>query len=127
MPKIYIAGPMTGLEYFNFPTFDRHKDYFEKLGFTVFSPADHDRSLLGKEPDWLPSEEDSEGPWLKWSIPDAPDLRTMLGDDLQWIAKHADEIMMLPGWENSKGANAEWALAKALGLKIRYTPVSVSK
>ncbi len=95
--KIYIAGPMTGYEYFNFKRFDAAKRYYEAIGYEVFSPADHDRSLLNKPVDWV-------------------------GADLQWIAKEADEIAMLPGWENSRGANAEWALAKALDLKIRYYP-----
>lgn len=118
--KIYIAGPMTNYEKFNFPAFDRWKEHFKGLGFEVFSPADHDRMLLNKPIDWLPEEKDSEGPWIKWNIPNAPSLREMLGADLAWIAKEATAIAMIPGWENSKGANAEWALAKALGLKIYY-------
>jgi hypothetical protein len=118
--KIYIAGPMTRREKFNFPAFDKMRDRLVKEGFEVFSPADHDRFLLGKTADWQPEEKDSEGPWIKWAIKDAPSLRTMLGADLQWIAAHADAMVMLPGWEDSKGANAEWALAKALGLDIRY-------
>lgn len=118
--KIYIAGKMTGVTQFNFPMFDKIRDKLLKEGFEVFSPADHDRFLLGKPEGWLPEEKDSEGPWIKWSIKNAPSLRTMLGADLAWIAAHADGIVMLPGWEDSKGANAEWALAKALGLEIRY-------
>lgn len=118
--KIYIAGPMTGIPYFNFPAFDRVskilKDSFEE----VFSPADHDRDLLGKPPAWMPRLSDSDGTWKYWTVPNAPDLRTMLGDDLAWIAKNATDIFMLKGWENSRGAGAEWALAKALGLRFHY-------
>ena len=120
--KIYIAGPMTGYEHFNFYAFDTCRDHYKQLGWEVFNPADHDRNLLGKEKDWIPEEKDSEGPWLKWS-PEAakhvPSLRDMLGADLVWIAKEATSIHMLKGWENSKGAKAEWALAHALGLDIR--------
>lgn len=111
---------MTGYEYFNFPMFDSWAEYYRKLGWEVFSPADHDRDLLGKPKGWMPKESDSTGPWKSWNIKGAPDLRTMLGADLQWIASDADAIAMLPGWENSRGANAEWALAKALDLKIEY-------
>ncbi len=118
--KIYVAGPMTGYKYFNFPMFDKVRDNLLKSGKEVFSPADHDRFLLGKDEAWLPEEKDSDGPWIKWAMPESPSLRQMLGADLAWIAAHADGIVMLPGWENSKGANAEWALAKALGLKISY-------
>lgn len=111
---------MTGIEYFNFPAFDKARDMLKLLGHEVFNPADHDRSLLGKNTMWLPELKDSDGTWKYWSIPNAPDLRTMLGADLAWIAKEAEGIFMLNGWENSKGANAEWNLAKALGLKIFY-------
>lgn len=125
MKKIYVAGPMTGFEYFNFPAFDAARDKLRSEGWAVFSPADHDRHLLMKRTSWMPQEEDSIGPWKMWSenVTEGklPTLRDMLGADLEWIAKNADAIFMLPGWENSKGANAEWALAKALGLEIIYS------
>lgn len=118
--NIYIAGPMTGQKYFNFHSFDKAAKEYRLKGYNVFSPADHDRELLGRPKSWLPEETDSEGPWIKWSIEGAPSLRRMLGDDLEWIAKNADAIHMLKGWENSKGARAEHALAHALSLEIIY-------
>jgi hypothetical protein len=116
---IYIAGPMTGFKQFNFPAFDEAAKKFRKK-MKVFSPADHDRMLLGKTETWLPKEDDSKGPWKVWSIRNAPTLRQMLGDDLSWIASTATHMYMLKGWERSNGAQAEWALAKALGLEIIY-------
>lgn len=118
--KIYLAGPMTGYDKFNFPAFDFWDDFLYEAGHEVFSPANNDRNLLGKPQDWVPGDGDHDGEWKRWTIPNAPDLRKMLGDDLAWIAKNADGIAMMPGWEKSSGANAEWALAKALGLKIFY-------
>lgn len=115
---------MTGREYFNFPMFDTFRDLYEKLDYHVFSPADHDRELLGKPKNWLPDISDSDGSWKCWNSKlNPPDLRKMLGDDLAWISKNATHIAMLPDWEQSKGANAEWALAKALGLDIKYYPI----
>ena len=126
--RIYLAGPMTGIEYFNFPTFDTYEQVFEGLGYEVFSPAAHDRTLLGRPMNWLPSVEASRGPWVSWALSaslknELPTLRDMLGADLAWIAKNATHIAMLPGWEKSRGANAEWALAKALDLDIKYYPI----
>lgn len=118
--KIYIAGPMTGYKNFNFKSFDRARDNFEKQGYVVFSPADHDRTLLGKSENWIPKEKDSVGPWKKWAIQGAPSLREMLGADLSWIAEHGTAIYMLKGWEKSNGARAEHALAVALDLEILY-------
>lgn len=118
--KIYISGPMTGIEKFNFSAFDSAHVKFTAQGWEVFSPADKDRSLLGKELNWMPSESDSVGPWKHWAIPNAPTLRQMLGADLKWISEEADAIYMLKGWEKSMGARAEHATAVCLGLQIIY-------
>ncbi|WP_192248411.1 DUF4406 domain-containing protein [Mesorhizobium caraganae] len=118
--RIYLAGGMTGIQHFNFPAFDRAASRLRDAGHEVFSPADNDRRLLGRAPDWVPQEYDSLGPWQSWAIPGAPGLRTMLGDDVAWICKEATAIAMLPGWERSRGAMAEHALAVALGHEIIY-------
>jgi hypothetical protein len=118
--KIYIAGPMSKLPKFNFDRFDVWRDFFEGEGWDVFSPADNDRSLLGKPRDWMPTDDDHDGQWYKWTIPNAPGIRKMLGDDLSWISLNANAIFMLNGWEQSSGAFAEWSLAKCLRLRIVY-------
>lgn len=118
--KVYLAGPMTGIPYFNFPEFYKHAHTLRKQGHEVFSPAEHDCILLDKPTGWIPDPSDSVGPWVRWAMPNAPTLRRMLGDDLKWIASEAEAIYLMPGWENSKGVQAEWALGKALGLKMVY-------
>lgn len=120
MKKVYISGPMTGYEKFNFPAFDRAKHELTQQGFQCFSPADHDRELLGKPKDWVPEDTDSEGPWLRWALPNAPTLRRMLKEDLVWIADEGDAIYMLKGWEKSSGAKIEHALAVVLGQETIY-------
>lgn len=118
---VYIAGPMTGFEKFNFPAFDAAEEFLNQTGFiTIFNPAEHDRWLLKKPADWMPTDEDHDGEWKRWKMEDAPSLRDMLGADLNWIAKNASHIYMLKGWEKSRGAITEHALAVALGLEIIY-------
>lgn len=129
MKKVYLAGPMTGIECFNFPMFDTFADLYKKMDYEVFSPADHDRRLLGRPDDWRPESEHCEGKWERWSrfapvgTKELPSLRNMLGADLSWICSQATHIAMLPGWEKSRGANAEHATAVALGLEIHYYPI----
>jgi len=118
--KIYIAGPMTNIPFFNFKSFDKARRKYSLKGWEVFSPADHDRYLLDRPQGWMPEEKDSIGPWKAWNIQNAPTLRVMLGADLNFITQEADAIYMLKGWEKSLGARAEHATATALGLEIIY-------
>jgi hypothetical protein len=97
--KIYVAGPMRGIPEFNFPS---------------FNPAERDNERHGKDI----SLGNVEGCEDKAAKEHGFNLRDALADDLEFICKHADAIAMLPGWENSKGANAERATAVALGLEI---------
>lgn len=112
--KVYVAGPMRGIPHFNFPAFDAATAQLRRRGHTVFNPAEHDRETHGEDfadGNLNGSEEDA-------SQTHGFNLREALLADLTWIAQNADAIAVLDGWENSKGANAEVALARALGLYV---------
>lgn len=112
--KIYVAGPMRGIPEFNFPAFNEATAKLRALGHTVFNPAERDNERHGKDI----SKGNATGDESLAAKEHGFDLRVALGDDLAWICAHADAIAMLPGWENSKGAKAERATARALGLEI---------
>ena len=104
--KIYIAGPMTGLPEYNFPAFDKAAAILTAQGHEVFNPAQNDRDhgfdasgLVGHEAERLGFS-----------------LRRALKQDLSWICDHAEALVLLEGWERSKGVRAEMALAEALGI-----------
>ena len=104
--KLYIAGPMTGIPEYNFPAFDKAAEFLSFLGHEVFSPAQNDRDH-GFEAAGL---EGHEAEQLGFS------LRRALKQDLSWICDHAEALVLLEGWERSKGVRAEMALAEALGI-----------
>lgn len=105
--KIYVAGPMRGYPYFNFPAFDEASEKLRALGHKVFNPAERDREAHGED-----INDSATG-----DLTDVPqfDLRDALTADLTWICQHADAVVLLDGWEKSKGATAERAVAEALG------------
>jgi hypothetical protein len=110
--KVYVAGPMRNIPDFNFPAFDEAASYLRALGHEVCNPADRDREQHGDEVNASPTGDLADIAHTGF------DLREALGWDVAWIAKHADAIYMLEGWEKSKGARAEHALAVALGLEV---------
>jgi len=106
MRSIYIAGPMTGYPEFNFPAFDAARDYLER-DWNVISPADMDRDL-GFDPD--------DG------IVTPEFLRDAMRRDIDAVM-HVDALYALAGWEQSKGASAEVALAEWRGIPVHFEEV----
>jgi hypothetical protein len=104
---------MRGYPKFNFPAFDAATAKLRADGHFVFNPAERDRERDGK--DW--GEEVKSGDLAEASAKGF-NLREALGDDLAFICKEAEAIALLPGWEKSKGATAEFSTAVALGLQI---------
>lgn len=118
-PKVYLAGPMSNLPEFNFPTFFKAEKELQDRGYEVFNPARHDTDKYGASTFKQCSTGNHNE--LKEVLKDrTPTYRDFMKVDLNWIIDNADAIALLPGWENSKGANAEVALAKCLGLEFIY-------
>jgi hypothetical protein len=100
--RIYIAGPMRGIENYNFPAFDAAAKRLRAAGHDPVNPADLDRAI-GVNETTVPLPEGF--------------LRGAMKRDLGEICD-CDAIAVLPGWEKSAGTVVELALAKLLGLPI---------
>src|SRR4051812_42987166 len=84
-PVLYLSGPMSGHDNFNFPAFNAAADALRRLGYPVLNPAD-----FGCHPRHT------------WADCLQRDL-TVMG--------YADVVVVLPGWQNSKGARLETRVA----------------
>lgn len=104
--KVYCAAPMRGYPQGNHAAIHAAVSFLRQLGHEVFSPADQDLRR-GKDP----ADHDDFGN-------DPAYLRSALGEDLAWIAAEADAVVVLPGWERSKGAQAEAHAAFAIGIPV---------
>jgi hypothetical protein len=112
-PTIYVAGPMRGYEDFNFPAFDRQARILNKQGWKVINPAEMDRQSK------LPSNEPMVfDPVVNYE--DREFMRDALKRDMTVICNDCTAVYMMSNWESSRGAKAEYHLAKALGLDIYY-------
>jgi hypothetical protein len=102
--KIYLAGPMSGYPEWNFSAFFKAEKELIRNGHTVFNPAAEDIRKWG----------------TMENIAKHANYRDCMRTDLNWILDHAEGIALLSGWEKSKGAQIELALAKLLNLKEIY-------
>lgn len=112
--KIYVAGPMRGIPEFNFPAFHAATARLRAEGHEVFNPAERDIEHHGVDI----SKGNAAGCEDLAAKQHGFNLREALKDDLEFICLHADAVAVLPGWEKSKGAQAEVATAHALGLRV---------
>lgn len=104
--KIYIAGPMTGYDQWNFPAFFEAEETLLKLGYQVINPAHNDGPDLFSA---LESAGVPERPNHSWAWYMRRDLPHVM---------EADALCVLPGWRESRGASLEVHVARALGLPI---------
>lgn len=92
--RLYLAGPMSGIDDHNFPKFNRIAGILTRCGWTVLNPADH--GVVAKA-DW----EDY--------------LRYDLG-----LLCTCEAAYFMDGWKNSRGANLEHMVAAQLRMQVYY-------
>jgi hypothetical protein len=94
----YLAGPMSGIEDYNFPLFHETARRLRALGAEVVSPAE-----LDTDPDTNKASSDPYPVCLK------KDLAALLT---------CDGIVLLENWENSNGACLEVRIAQMTQMVI---------
>lgn len=104
--KLYIAGPMTGVKDWNFPAFFEAEEQLEYLGYSVENPARHDGNTVEEA---LAKVGTAENPVEKWEF--------YVKRDLKYLLECAG-VVLLPGWQESKGARLEVHIAKQLKMPL---------
>lgn len=92
MKRVYVCGPMTGYPSLNFPAFNREAKRMRALGYEVINPA-----------------EICPDPMMRWEDCMRADIPVLIT---------CDAVVLLPGWERSRGATLERHIAEALGMRI---------
>lgn len=93
--RIYVAGPMTGLLEFNYPAFNAAAERLRSKGWHVENPAANPQPHVEANCTWTA--------YMRMGLS-------------QLMTCHA--IYLLPGWQQSKGANLEFMVAQQLGLNV---------
>lgn len=89
---LYVSGPMTGIAEHNYPAFHAEAKRLRAAGFEVINPA-----------------EINVGPNASWHDYLRADVRAMM---------RCNGIVMLPGWEDSRGARLEYHIACEIDFKL---------
>jgi hypothetical protein len=97
--KVYISGPISGIADYRANFADAEQE-LTGLGYEVVNPV-------------------TVGDALMLRLKREPTYDEYMADDLEELAK-CDNILLLDGWENSKGARIEWNKAKELGIDPIY-------
>ena len=98
--KIYLSGKITGLDKEVYTRqFERAETFYKTSGFDVINPVKIGEEILKQNP---------SAKWEDFMQKDLEALRT------------CTHIVLLEGWEESKGAKMEKAEAEKMGLEIMY-------
>lgn len=97
--RVYICGPISGIENGNKKAFDLMEAQLWTRGFHPINP--HVTCAHIKR-EFYQSDK------AHWQACMRADIRELMT---------ADAIVLLPGWQNSKGAHVEITLAKELGIR----------
>ena len=96
--RVYLSGPMTGIEGWNKPAFDGAEKQLRKLNIhDVYNPADHIDSH---------------------SIASHCVAMQLSLNELTSTKPWYDLLVSLPGWKQSAGARLEREVAEACGIEV---------
>lgn len=98
--RLYLAGPMSGHADHNFPLFNRIARLLREQGHYVFNPAENKDGGVRRPRSY----------YMRLDIPALMDC---------------DGVVVLPGWEQSRGASLEVWIAIDLDLPIYQISVEV--
>lgn len=104
--RIYIAGPMTGKPDWNYPAFFDADEWLGSIGIEAINPAKADGETLAEALGQAGAVDAPTKPWTEY-----------LRQALVQVAG-ADGMLLLPGWQESKGARLEVHVAKQLGMPL---------
>lgn len=95
--KIYLAGPMSGIEGYNLKGFNMFAKHLREQGLDIVNPAElavDDGTVAGSHP---------------WEYYVKYDLKFLL---------ECNSMILIPGWRDSRGVRLELTIAATLKYKV---------
>lgn len=111
MKRPYISGPMSGIKHHNFPAFFEAASTLRELGYTPLNPASAALASSVYYDNWKDAYQASLNNPQAWE--------TYIRRDTQMVLD-ADSIVLLPGWDKSKGACLEVVISVCVGNSVHF-------
>ncbi len=106
-PKVYISGPITGCQLWQVrKQFSHAEQLLQQAGYRTCNPLKMHLCV------WLATA-------FVGTCIERLGYRACLALQLVWLALTCKHIYMLPNWQNSRGASAEYHVAAAFGVTLR--------
>lgn len=109
--KVYVAGKMTGLPAYNVAAFQEAAMAWMLMGHVVETPFDASSRV------WERHHGRAFNPYLDTCDYGDPLLKEMFAEDVA-VLLSSDAVVVLPGWEQSKGATLECRIALQFGIPV---------
>lgn len=98
--RVFLSGPMTGIKDYNFPLFNHVAEVFRKCGYEVVNPVDICKKYKKER-----------------VLSDKSVFDAMIAEQ-QESERTCNALVLLPGWENSKGVRLELKTAIEQNMRI---------
>lgn len=105
MARLYISGPVTGIEHDNRTVFDDTQKLLAEAGYDSFLPH------------YLVEPSDSHETAMLLCINELTERTQKTG--ISYPVPYYDGVALLPGWEQSDGAKLKKAVAEACGIPVK--------
>lgn len=102
VPAYYICGPMSGIPKFNVPLFRSATDLLRKLGMEIISPVELDSDAV-----YRACMRSKDGKFDAGGKLGGETWGDMLARDVKIVADQAAGVVVLDGWQKSRGARLE--------------------
>lgn len=123
-PYWYLAGPMSGIAQFNFPEFDRLAAHLRGMGYVIASPSEFEHEQIrAKVMDEATTGHDHDEVGTPWH-------ECLARDNVLVSHPSCIGVIVMPGWEKSRGALLETFVATRLGkplLALAEGPFSLTE
>ena len=105
MARLYISGPVTGIELRNYPAFRDAQRLLGDSGYYADIPHD------------LVNPDDTHETAMLLCVNELTERTQKTG--IRYPVPYYDGVALLPGWEQSDGAKLEKAVAEACGIPVK--------